>query len=68
MYELIGTIVVQAVIAVFVYGRLTERVAGHGKRIETLEGTSNRHEGEIGELRGMVESHVSQFAAAPGRR
>jgi hypothetical protein len=50
--ETIITILVQIFVAAYVYGRLTERVKGHGVKIETLESDSKRHEGEIGELFG----------------
>lgn len=40
--------------AFFVYGRLTEKVQGHGRRIGVLEENDRRHEGEIGELYGMA--------------
>jgi hypothetical protein len=46
------TILVQILVAGFVYGRLTERVKGQGEKIVTLESDSKRHEREIGELFG----------------
>jgi hypothetical protein len=50
-------ILVQLLVAVFVYGRLTERVRNHGDRIVVLEASDRRHEGEIGELYGVVGVH-----------
>jgi hypothetical protein len=50
--ETVITIIVQVLVAAFVYGRLTERVKGHGEKIKTLESDNKRHEGEIGELFG----------------
>jgi hypothetical protein len=50
--ETVITIIVQVLVAAFVYGRLTERVKGHGIKITTLESDAKRHEGEIGELFG----------------
>ena len=39
---------------IFVYGRLTEKVASHGKAIDRHDGRLDRHEGEIGELYGRL--------------
>jgi len=50
--------------AAFVYGRLTEKVRGHGQRInkaeenqEKIQTAVTRHEGEIGELFGHAGIH-----------
>ena len=52
MYVFVATLIVQAVVAVFVYGRLTERVAGHSDRIENLEHKVDDHGERIGRLEG----------------
>jgi hypothetical protein len=62
--ETIITILVNLLTAAFVYGRLTERVKSHGKKIEVLESSNIRHEGEIGELYGIAGAN-RKLAAKP---
>ena len=52
MYEFVGTLVVQAIIAVYVYGRLTERVNSHGRRLKVVETKVDNHETRISHLEG----------------
>jgi hypothetical protein len=54
MIEIAVTIVCNFAVAIFVYGRLTERVKVHTEQIKVLDGTSERHEGEIGQLYGLA--------------
>jgi hypothetical protein len=46
------TVLVQLAVAIFIYGKLTERVNTHTEDIKGLKSTTQKHEGEIGELYG----------------
>lgn len=59
-WELVVTVVSNICIAVFVYGRLTERVRGQSDSIEAIEaeqvrqwGKLDNHEGRISRLEGQ---------------
>jgi len=47
-----ATLVIQAFVAIYVYGRLTERVNSHGKRLDKAEDKLDDHETRIGHLEG----------------
>lgn len=51
--ELVFTVLIQLLAATYVYGRLTERVARHAKRIDILENTSSNHEQRISRIEGI---------------
>lgn len=48
------TVLIQLGTAIFIYGRLTERVKSHSEDIKDLKAVAQKHEGEIGELFGHV--------------
>jgi hypothetical protein len=54
MWQLIGTLFIQLVIGVFVYGRLTERNKVHTEQISKLEDKTDKHDGEIGQVFGKL--------------
>jgi hypothetical protein len=54
MYQLIGTIAVQLLVAVFVYGKLSERNKVHTEQIQKLETKTDKHDGELGVVYGTL--------------
>lgn len=49
-----GSLVIQLLVAVFFYGRLTQRTDEHGNKLEKLEAKTDKHDGEIGVVYGTL--------------
>lgn len=45
---------------VFIYGKLSQKVADHDRRLDTVEGTQQEHTGKIGQLEGQMRSAGSR--------
>lgn len=54
MYQLIGTILVQVIAVVFVYGKLSERNKVHTEQITKLMDKTDKHDSELGVVYGTL--------------